>query len=128
MPGSDYKSALAAAGVGYCPLYANRHAELRETVVYHGEDLTGATIEAEVRLTPDTPGDPLTSMQILSTSYSAPDTTFILYVNQGQLAVMPAAGETGDNVTLYWDLRITRGSVPTVEIGGEFVIVAGVTQ
>lgn len=50
-------------------------------------------------------------------------------INETTMEGMPPAAELGDNAELYWDLHITPdGGIKDKWLGGEFVVVSGVTQ
>lgn len=125
--------------------------------------LEGATFAMQVRLLPDTEGEPLIALGTVSTASaqgvrviaSATDTVAAhivagrlidvpagydvtdevdvtllgIRINELTMESLPAAGELGADLTLYWDLHITPiGGVKDRYAGGKFIVRAGVTH
>lgn len=122
------------------PLVGNRWTPLVYTIQVTGADLSAATFKAQVRLLPGTSGTPLVDLAtaalgaegISCTSATVgADTvsTITLRVNQSTMSGLPVAPATGDDVTLYWDMHVTRtGFSKAVYFRGPFTVLAGVTQ
>jgi hypothetical protein len=128
MPGSDYRAALAAAGVGYLPLSCGRFVPFDRTLVFEDVDYSGATFLGQVRLKPDASGSAVASFTV-TPSFATPNTLVRLQIAEATMEAMPAAAEQGANLTLYWDLHVTpSGSSKQMMLAGEFTVLAGVTQ
>jgi hypothetical protein len=150
--GADYRAALAAAGVGYRPIWANRWEPMTQNWLMVNFNGTGTSFAAHVRQAPDTGGSPLATMTvavgtITTTTWGAllasgviksiPEgfgsltavttTAITLTMSDAVMAALPAAPELGHNMILYWDLK--RTSAPKrVVVAGEFTVVGGVTN
>ena len=147
-------------------LFGDRGLALLETIPLVGYDFTGATMRAQVRLTPDAIG--LVSTLTVTMPYAGTATvaahiaagripvaiydhvnpaTGVNYVGTDNIAVsviqlalsaahmaadIPAADETGDTVTLAWDLLIDRDGAGSASedkwFYGAFVVRGTVTQ
>lgn len=114
-------------GAAIIDLYANRWTDFAEPVAFNNE-LTGATFEAEVRQIPDQPGAPLATITISTPAIGGGTTTFTMSLSEAQMATLPDATEAGDDLTLYWDLKMTVGGVSRILFAGKFIVLAGVTQ
>ncbi|MGZ9062966.1 MAG: hypothetical protein ACXW2K_13825, partial [Allosphingosinicella sp.] len=83
-----------------------------------GVDLTGAAFAMQVRQKPDTPGTPNISLVTaaspaegisvaVDTSGALPVSTIQIRINEATMEALPAAGQVGDDLELYWDMHIT---------------------
>lgn len=121
---------------GRLDLEPNRFTPFVYDIEFTSVDFTGATMQAQVRLLPDTPGDPLVDLVAAApgsegVSFAVADgtTTVTLQIDEATMEALPAAEETGDEVELWWDLQITpSGGVKNVWLRGTFTIIPGVTQ
>ncbi|MDB5733213.1 MAG: hypothetical protein JWQ03_3108 [Variovorax sp.] len=130
---------------GTLNLRAGRHVPFTYTMDFVGIDLTGADLQAQVRLKPDTPGSPLidlpdgvlsgaTGLRFLSVSTTdgIPTSIVTMFITEADMedgAKVPSAVEPGDDVTLSWDMQITpSGGVKSVYLRGAFIVEGGVTQ
>lgn len=126
--GSDYRAALAAAGIGYYPIYQSNFAPLKRTFTFRDVDLTADTFAGQVRVGPDAVGAALASLTITK-NYVAPHTHVTVELNEATVEGLPAANVPGENSRLYWDMQHTpSGGVKATVLAGEFWRVAGVTQ
>jgi hypothetical protein len=123
------------------PLAVDRYGAAVRTVIIRGLDLTGVTMRAQVRLRPDTPGDPLIDLEmgantsaegLYLVSAVADDTygtisTVQIRINETTLEGLPYAGELGDSSTFAWDWQATIGGDKRRLVYGDFVVLPGVT-
>ena len=121
----SYETDMKAAGIGYLPLHCPRHqsAGYNEQIVFQNVNLTASTFRAQVRVSPDSPAL-ITAMNIGIVSMIGSNTIVPISLTQVQTKAMPAANETGDRVTLYWDFWMDGNVI----LAGEFYVVAGVNQ
>lgn len=112
-------------------LRANRHTPFKYVIEYGGADWSSATIEMHVRLLPETTGTPLLDLDSgteITSSYSGGVTTITILIPEADMEALPAAAETGQDLTLYYDIQITPPSgIKEVYVRGKFIVVAGVT-
>jgi hypothetical protein len=128
---------------GRCDLLANRWEPLVRTFAFEDRDFTGASFIAQVRLTRDAAGSALISLATVGSvgtegiaivgvetdSDGVDTTTILMRINEATMEALPAAGEVGEDVTLYWDMQITpSGGSKYRALEGEFVVHAGVTH
>lgn len=121
-------------------LTVNRFTPAPITIEFTGIDLTGATMDMHVRLTPDTPGSPLINLSpavagseglsvTVDDSGDLPVSTIAIEIDEGTLEALPAADEIGNDAEFWWDLQITPAGLPkAVYFRGPFIVRAGVTQ
>jgi hypothetical protein len=119
------------------PLVGGRWVPFVLDIELEDVDLTGATLEAHVRLKPDTPGAALVDLdqvaapaQGLSFTVAGGSSTIRMRINETTMEGLPAANETGDDAVLWWDMHVTRPGVheKSVYFRGTFTVQAGVTQ
>jgi len=152
---SDYKARLQAANIMYVPLAAPHFGDFSEDLIAIDEDLTGATLQAELRDYPDQSG---TAVLAMTAAFVGMETkTWDELVEEGFLTSVPAGEDgatslsvstvrltidhtdmaslpvspviTGGGVTLFWDLRVTTtGNEVLIIAAGDFKIVQGVSQ
>ena len=126
---------------GTLPLTGGRWVPFKPyEIEFRGVDLTGASFAAQVRLTRDTPGTPLISLtgasspaEGISVSVDAsgdlPVSTIQIRINEATMEGLPAAGEVGDDLELFWDMHITpSGGTKAVYFEGPFIVKGGATQ
>lgn len=103
---------------------------------FRGIDLTDAVMAAQVRQKADNPGDPeidladgvsagVTGLRLISveTVEGQPYSRVGMFVEEDDMADLPAAAEVGDTLTWYWDLKITPdGGVTARYLAGAFLI------
>lgn len=117
-------------------LTANRHAPFVYMIEVPDYDLGAATLAMQIRLVPDAPGSPLVDLAIaaagsqgLSVVVAAGDSTITIQIDEATLEALPAAGETGDDLDLWYDMAVTpSGGVKSIWFRGLFTVRAGVTQ
>lgn len=133
-------------------LSGGRHNDFIQPIRFVGLDLTGAAMNAQVRLTPDAPGAVLIDLDIVGTgatqgiqlsSVVTEDgvkvSTIILFISKATMQGMPAASELGDDAVFYWDLLLTPtvlanptldyyGGVEQRYLKGKFVVEGAVTS
>jgi hypothetical protein len=114
-------------GAAIIDLHANRWTDFDEDVIFNN-DLTGATFEAQVRLLPDSPGTALETFAISAPVIGGGTTEFTLSLSEAEMAALPGATEIGDDLTLYWDLKMTIGGAARILFVGKFIVLSGVTQ
>lgn len=121
----DYKSQVRAAGIGWLPLYCPRHQSdgFEAVLVFKGIDLTASTVQAQVRLLPDSAAL-LESITVGTITFDGTDTSIPLTLTQAQTKAFPEPSETGDKACLYWDMWIDG----KVMLAGTFDVIAGVVQ
>lgn len=117
------------------PISGNRFTPLSYVISMNaGADWSTATVLMHVRQLPDQTGTPLLTLNSgaggeITLSYSAPNTTIAILVPELDMEALPAAAETGQDLTLYYDMHITPPSgVKDVYFRGTFTVLAGVTQ
>jgi hypothetical protein len=123
-----YVNDLRASGIGYLPLYGGRWTPFRKVITFRNINLTGATLSAQVRLSPDANGAAFATFATSGFTFSGVDSFLTLTLSEGQMTTMPAASSTGKNAVLYWDIHITYLTVKEVWLAGEFTVVSGVTR
>ena len=121
------------------PIVADRHFACVRTLRFHGIDLTGAGLAAEVRLAADTPGVPLARLDRITAAGQGlrltdvamedgvPVSTVLMRINKSVMEAMPGAGAPA---FLAWDLSIQLAGVADGEAqrraAGEFMVLPGV--
>ena len=118
---------------GQLPLAGGRYVPFSFAIDVQGLDLTGATLAAQVRLTPDASGNPLATFAISAPSVAptggVPTSSITLSLTQAQMETMPPAPEPGDPLSLAWDLVVTPGGGSAyVLLAGSFTVQPGVTR
>lgn len=125
---------------GRLDLVAPRHAPFVYTILFEGADFSGDTLRMQVRLTPDTPGDPLVDLIIATAgtqglSYETEivdgvvNSTLTIQIDKDTMEDMPAAAELGDDLAIYYDLHRDPNDGPLyVALEGKFIVHAGVSQ
>jgi hypothetical protein len=113
-----------AAGVD---LYVDRFDDFDCPVTINNV-LTGASFEAEIRVTPDATGTPLATMTITAPTVGVSTTTFTMSLAQAVVGALPAATELGDDAEFYWDLKMTLAGKRKTLFRGKFTVIAGVTR
>ena len=116
-------------------LRADRFAPFGYEFLWPDYDLTGGSAYMQVRVLPDAPGDPLIDLAPAALyspgtyiSVSGTDSSIRIQINEPEMRALPAAAETGTDLTLYYDLIIEHGGQKYVLVRGKFVVIAGVTQ
>lgn len=117
----------------WLPLAGNRFTPFAYAIDVVGVDLTGATLAAQVRATPDAVGDPTASFAIsqpsVVTTAGLPTSSIILSLAESAMTAMPAGAEPSDSVVLAWDLVVTlAGGTKFVLLQGGFTVNPGVTH
>lgn len=130
---------------GRLDLRVNRHTAFVYKIDLVGFNLgeVGATFRAQVRLYPDAPGAPLLAFvpggapveiqNVAGTIENGVPVSTLRMLAQyaGAIATLPPAPETGDDLTLAWDLLIKCSATDDIEqvvLRGDFIVLAGVTQ
>lgn len=122
------------------PLAGGRFVPFVLTIEVQNVNLTGATLDMHIRLTPDTPGTALVDLspaaagsQGLSLVYNAGTghSTITIQIDETTMETLgtTAGREVGTDLEVAWDMHITRTGVPkAVWFRGPFTVEAGVTQ
>lgn len=121
---------------GNLPVEARRWTPWIYSIDFTGIDFTGATMQAQVRVTKDASGAPLIDLTAasagsegISFSVASGTTTVVLQIDETTMEGLPGAPAVGDDVVLAWDLQITpSGGTKAVYLEGPFTILAGVTH
>lgn len=123
-------------------LVANRWEPFVHTIDFVGFDWSAANFIAQVRMTRDATGSALvdlstvgsvgtegiTVVEVVMTA-GVPTTTVSMRINEATMEALPAAGEVGDDIVLYWDMQVTpSGGVKARWLEGTFTVHAGVTH
>jgi hypothetical protein len=119
--------ATSSDGAAAIDLYCDRFDDFEMPVTISAE-LPSATFQAEIRLQPDTPGDPLASLTISTPVVAGGNTTFTMSLAQAAVEALPASPELGDNNPLYWDLKMILVGKRKTLFRGKFTVIAGVTR
>jgi hypothetical protein len=123
-------------------LVANRWEPFVHTIDFEGFNFTGATFIMQVRLMRDAPGSPLVDLGTVggvgtegitltgvATVNGASVSSVSIRINEATVEGLPAAGEIGDDLDLFYDLQITpAGGVKYRALEGAFTVHAGVTK
>lgn len=130
---------MAAA---YLPIVCDRYGAMVRHLFVVGIDLTGVNMRAQVRLSGDSPGDPIVDLAtqangngqgirlvaVTSDDNGLPTSHVEIVINETTLEKMPYSGEIGDATQLAWDMQITLGGRKRRLARGEFEITGdGVT-
>jgi hypothetical protein len=109
----------------------NRHTPFKWVLEYAGADWSTATVLMQVRQLPEQSGTALLELNSgseFTLAYSSGVTTFTLLIPEADIEALPAAAETGQDLTLYYDVQITPpGGIKEVYVRGKFTVIAGVT-
>ncbi len=112
-------------------LRANRHTPWRYKIEYAGVDWSAAVVEMHVRLLPETTGTPLLDLDSgaeITVAYADGVTSFTFLIPEADMEALPVAAETGQDLTLYYDIQITPpDGIKEVYVRGKFIVLAGVT-
>ncbi|GEM_PF-5605480 len=129
------------SNVAHLPIEADRYGACVRQIYIRGLDLTGVAMRAQVRLTGDTPGDPLVDLLTVTngnaeglrlvgveTVDELPVSHVELVINETTMERLPYAGELGSPTELRWDWQVTLAGRKQRIAKGEFVITGdGVT-
>lgn len=128
--------------VAYLPIVADRYGPLVRHLYVAGLDLTGVMMRAQVRLTGDTPGQPLVDLltvtngnaqglrlvEVTKDAQGLPTSHVEIVINETTMEGLPYAGALGDAVQFAWDMQITLAGRKRRLAKGEFEITGdGVT-
>lgn len=128
------------ANAARVPLDADRWTPFAQTFRFRNIDLSGAAFEAQVRLTGDTPGEPLVDLATVTTDaeglrlISVADesgvtvSTVSMFIAEATMEALPNADEIGNDLVLAWDMHITLAGLKQKRLYGPFTVKAGVTQ
>ena len=117
---------------GRLPLVGNRYTPFVYSIDVVGVDLTGASILAQIRISPDAAGEPIASFATglsVTTTNGIPTSTIDLTLTEASMTAMPEAAEIGNAVALAWDMVVTTADTTKfVLVGGSFTINPGVAH
>lgn len=116
---------------GTLDLRAPRHVPFTYQIDFEGQNFTGATGAAQVRLYPDATGNPLATFGAAFAQVTVdalPIATVTLTLSQAVIEALPQSGEAGDDAEFAWDLQITVGGAKSLWLRGSFTVEAGVTR
>jgi hypothetical protein len=133
---------MANPTTGILNLVANRWEPFVYTIDFEEFDYSAASFIAQVRLTRDAGGTPLVNLSTVGgvgtegitivgviTTDGVATTSISIRIKEATIEALPEPIETGDDVTLYYDLQITpSGGVKYRALEGTFTVHAGVTH
>lgn len=129
------------------PMAARRWEPCVRTIRIHGLDLApiknttaagGQDLLMQVRLAPDTPGDPLINLPLVATTNTeglrvtdvtvadgVPVSTIELRINEPTMEGLPFEGEVGDPASFAYGLQVTFANLKKTRMEGQFVVLPG---
>lgn len=122
---AEYKAAVLAANKAWLEEQVFRGTYFGLTFNFQDVDYSGATFAAEVRLTPDTAGDPVASFSVGTPTFSGGDTSVLFSLASS--VTYPAASEPGRTLKLYMDFKITNGGLVERFAAGSLTVIGKVT-
>lgn len=122
-------------------LGGKRYQAYSKTMRFVGVDLTGATFRMEVRLKPNTPGEPEIALNTVTSAAAEgvrlvgveaingkPVSTIGIRINKTTMEGLPYLGELGNDDTFAYDLMVKPvGAIEQAWVEGAFVAQAAVT-